>query len=334
MHSRIGITTDTVKDIVGSSGFARDLRDRVRSISGETAHVVISSESGAGKRFLASVIHGATFPSRGSSFVEMTPRTHEDEVRAILFGEDVRRVEGMLGRKVPELGDQGTLFIRNVHEFSIIGQTRIARFLIQSESGVANGKKWIRVIFAAPERSTTTRSRSVIDSLDKYLQKFTRIVLPPLRARQEDIPALVDFFLRTLLPHKTSLVVENDVMERMTRHAWYDNVRELKMVVEQGIQNSANGVFVLPESFVDEIALVTEMLTQLLDGKKSNLDALLTELEVAFLRRALVRTEFDRLKSAHLLGVSDLNMLYRLKKFRSQLLPLRNNGNSSKEPAG
>ncbi len=319
-----------MKGIIGSSVFARNLRDRVRSISGETAHVVVSSEPGAGKRFLASVIHGATFTNRSSSFVEMTPRTHEDEVRAILFGEDIRRVEGMLGRKVPQLGEQGTLFIRNVHEFSIIGQTRIARFLIQSESRGAIGKKGIRVIFAVPERATTSQSRSVIDSLDKYLQKFTRIVLQPLRDRQEDIPALVDFFLRTLLPHSTSLVVEDDVMERMTRHAWYDNVRELKMVVEGGIQNSANGVFVLPESFVDEVALVTEMLNQLLDGKRSNLDALLTELEVAFLRRALVRTEFDRLKSGQLLGVSDLNMIYRLKKFRSQLLPLRNNGNSGK----
>ncbi|MFN0156643.1 MAG: sigma 54-interacting transcriptional regulator [Bacteroidota bacterium] len=319
---------DALGEIAGTSAFAQDLREVVQTVSKTGEHIIISGDPGTGKRFIASVINTLTFRKSPGNLVGIAPQTHEDEVRAILFEEERRRIEGMLGRPVAVLGSRGTLVIRNVYEFSIIGQTRVARFLIQQESHATTKPSQLRVIFLVPSGWTPkSRQRAVIDSLDQYLRGFRQIVLKPLRTRPEDVPSLVEHFLRSLLgPNGKLPTVDEETMKQLTNHAWHDNVRELKIVVGEGLSRSSDGVFVLPDSFIDEVALVEGILKNILSGKKGKLELVLNELERALLRRALVRAENDRLKSAQLLSVSDLNLRYRLRKFRLQDIPIEQPG--------
>lgn len=314
-------TPPAAEPIIGTSPHAEALRQIVGTLSAASDNVLVIGEPGAGKRFLARCIHEQSFRPPRSLFVEVSLQTREEELRVILFNEERKKHEGILGHALPRLARRTTLFVRNIHEFSFLAQTRVARFLIQNEQTAAQAGEAVRVVFSLPHPwEEVVRGRQINDSLDTYCRRYMQILIPPLRNRREDIGAFVEFFLRRMTAGRPP-VVEAAAMTELRSLPYYDNVRELRQILAEALLETKEGTLALPELVRDEPAAVHTLLVNILEGRKSDLEAAMDGLEKALIRRAFLRCDLDRARAAGLLGITDINLRYRLKKFNLRYPP-------------
>jgi len=319
--SRNGSLPDPIDRLTGISDPYQKLRAELRDLSVSFSDVALVGEPGTGKKFVAKVLHDATFRGKEEAFLAVGPHVDDDELRVILFDEGRKRLEGVLGRSIPLLGRHGTLFLRNIHELSIISQTRLARFLIQRESRARFHDDHVRVIIAIQKSwDELVEGKTVIESLDNYIRRFHMVRLVPLRDRKEDIPVLVSELLREVCHGSDEVpTIDASIMQQLKDHSWYNNVQELKSVLRDAVQLSTGKSLVLAPTFLDEIACTRDLVNMILAGKKCHLEGELDRIEQTLIRRALTRTGYDRARAASLLGMSDLNLRYRLKKFNMEL---------------
>jgi DNA-binding NtrC family response regulator len=301
--------------ILGTSPGAEAMRHMVRLLAGRGENFLVAGEPGTGKRFLARQVHELSARSGRLPFVEITPRTPEGELRVIRVEEVRRKQEGMLGRPIPLLSPGGTLFIRNVHEFGFLAQSRIARFLIQHDQVPVLSERGVRVVFSLPaDRESLAPARPLNESLDVYCRRYEQLVLQPLRNRREDIPAYIGFFLTTMTAgHPPGVPAE--VMAELAALPYHDNVRELRYLLSEALHLNGETTLRLPGIVRDEPAAVQGLLTSILLGKKTDLESALYGVQRALIRRALLRCDQDLASAAELLGLSDINLRYRLRKF-------------------
>lgn len=288
--------------------------------------ILIQSEPGGGKHYYAGLIHSKSTQGRSGDFVELTARASDEELKAVLFNEDRKRCEGMLGRTLPYLDARSTLFINHIHEFSLINQTRISRFLIQNDPGSGVQGPKVRVILSTciPWQELL-RKRLVVESLDEQVRQFQVLVIPPLRDRREDIPAIVAGLLRWIASERGGrrILLKPDTLNQLIRHQWWDNVRELKMVLEDAARSSRNGSLILPARFFDEVERIKESIGTLQMGKTVRLGDVLGIVERTLIQRALMRSEFSLARSARLLGLTEQNLRYRIHKYNLHVPSLR-----------
>lgn len=270
-------------------------------------------EPGTGKSFLAGLLRPPEQPL--ARVITLSPHTPEDELRVVLFEEERRRIEGMLGRTLERLREGDVLLVRNPFRFAILGQTRLARFLIQHDPAARRQAGSVRVVFALcdPDDESGVPRRSV-ESLRTYVQSYPSVTIPPLRERREDIPHFVRHFLASDHPGHAHLTIQDEVMARVSSLPLPDNVREIRRLVHDAVAVSADGILRLPEQMLDEAAEVGEMVRAVLKGREVSLEKLLDGLERAFVRRALIRAGFNRSRAASLLGLTELHIRYRMKK--------------------
>ena len=299
----------------GSSPAAQHIRDQIERLAQTTSSIVLLGEPGVGKRFVARQIHARSRHQKGGSFVELLPDTSELELKAILFKEGRDRAEGVIRKPIPRIDARSTLFVRNVHEFSFINQTRLARFFIQND-GVEEDRATVRVILASSVAwSELVSQKMVVASIDHQTQKFAVLALPPLRERKEDIVELATEFLRRMgKGRRRDQLVEPAVLDKLKDHIWSDNVRELELLIQEAVHISPSGKLILPGTFFDEVEKLKETIEAIRFGKQCSLEEAVGTLEAALIQRALRRSGFDRQKASRLLGMNEKNLLYRIKK--------------------
>jgi len=307
--------------LVGTGKAAEALRSAAGALVSRDADIILTGEPGCGKGHFALYLHQRSTPGEGGTLVELTPSTGEDEIKAVLFGEDRKRLEGILGRSLPRLQERSTLLVRALQEFSFLGQSRIARFLIQNDAARRRGEAGVRVVVAGyDEPDEPATGRRVNESLVAYLRKFERLRIPPLRERTEDIPALVEHFLSGLTVGEAGPpVAGEDFLRQLAILPYPDNIRELRFLVEEAVRCSPGQNLRLPSMVFDETRLVRDLLEGLTRGKRVTFEESLGGLEKSLVRRALIRAGGDRTKAAALLGLSELNFRYRIKKFGIEL---------------
>jgi DNA-binding NtrC family response regulator len=303
-----------VKSIAGV--YAGSLQQRLEECASSRADLILAGEPGVGKRFFAEALHNAGSRKKQGGLLEISPDTSDDELRAILFNEERKRYEGILGREIPMLDRNSTLLIRNVTEFSLMNQMRIARFLIQNTPAQQNGSSRVRVILTtARQWDRVIEKRLIVDSLVEYSAGFEKWNIPPLRERVEDIPGLVQSILREVAfeTGKEPLQCPPETVRELQRHTWLDNVRELRFVVEEGASISEN-VLTLPAAMFGENEMVSEILETIRGGRRCSIELSLDFLEKSLVQRALIRHNFDLASASRSLSLTEQNLRYRMKK--------------------
>jgi DNA-binding NtrC family response regulator len=301
--------------LVGAGPAADTLRRAAERLAATTENAVVAGEPGTGKRFFAGYVHALRGGDPGRVIV-VDPSTAEEELRVILFDEERRRIEGMLGRAIDPLRGGDTLYVRSPSEFSILGQTRLARFLIQNTPPARNSASAVRVMFAlSAEGDSDPGSRRGVESLAAFLRASRRITVPPLRERREDIPLLTRHFLTTDHAARGPLSVDDRTMARLIELPYYDNVRELRHLLVDAVAGSADGELRLPAVIADEVEVVRGMVARILHGRSVPLESTLEALERALIRRALIRSGFNRSRAAAMIGLTELHLRYRIKKY-------------------
>ena len=232
--------------LVGRSDLMVELRSRVSRVAETSFTVLIEGESGAGKELVARELHFGSARRRGPFVPVNCAALVETLVEAELFGIEDRIATGVKARRGKfELAHQGTLFLDEVGDLSPNAQAKLLRVL-QDMSVERVGGQGARLIDARVVAATNRSLNSLVQTGRFRSDLFYRlsgveIFVPPLRARREDVPLLVDHFLGR---HRRarSLIVSPAAVEALMAYEWPGNVRQLGRVVERAVALTSSPV--------------------------------------------------------------------------------------------
>ncbi len=228
--------------IGGNLGSLKGVMENALLVSGQDSPVLLSGETGVGKELIANFIHRKSLRNN-MPFIKVNCGAIPDTlVDSELFGHEKGAFTGAVKQKKGrfERADKGTIFLDEIGELPLQAQVRLLRVLqgkvIERVGGTDIVPVDVRIIAAThrnlDEMVVTGRFR---EDLWFRLNVFP-ILVPPLRSRKMDIPALVDYFVeqksRELKLHDTP-TLSPDAMRRLTAYDWPGNIRELKNVIER-----------------------------------------------------------------------------------------------------
>ncbi len=226
--------------IVGQTDAMLEVLERITQMAPVNSNVLITGESGTGKELVARGIH-ALSPRRHKPFIAVNVAALADTLlESELFGHEKGAFTGAVAQRKGffELADGGTLFLDEIGEMPLATQAKLLRVLEQREFMRVGGEEPIRVdvrVVVATNRDLRRQVELGEFRRDLYYRlNVLHIELPPLRHRREDIPLLVDEFIRTTSrEHDLAPVdVTPEAMTLLIDHDWPGNIRELRNLVE------------------------------------------------------------------------------------------------------
>jgi len=232
---------DRTQTMVGESYGMRQLREQVAMAAPTNGRVLIHGENGSGKELVAGAIH--TFSARHAGpFVEVNCAAIPEElIESELFGHEKGAFTGALARRRGkfELADGGTLFLDEIGDMSLKTQAKVLRSLEEQAFERVGGKDTIKVdvrVIAASNRDLPALIRDGRFREDLYYRlNVIPIEVPSLRARKDDIPALVDRFIALFCAEngKRAKRLSTEALGYFLAYDWPGNVRELRNMVER-----------------------------------------------------------------------------------------------------
>jgi DNA-binding NtrC family response regulator len=298
-------------NIIGKSKPMQEVFELIRLVADSEASVLVHGESGTGKEMVASAIH---FNSRrrAKPYVRVSCASlPESLIESELFGYERGAFTGASERRIGrfEAASGGTLFLDEIGELPQSFQVKLLRVLQERKIERLGSNRSIDVdvrIVSASLRPLEEEIRIGRFREDLFFRVHTvAIHLPPLRDRREDIPLLVQSFLREFAEARQRQIdgFTDEVMELFERHTWPGNVRELRNVIERAVlfcKGDRITVDDLPATLRGE------------DGDRSprpsapvrSLHEAVEEAEIEAIRAALAATRGRRAEAAELLGIS------------------------------
>ena len=227
--------------IVGSSAPIRQVIERIERVAPTGSRILITGENGTGKELVARAVHRLS-PRSAKPFVEVNCAAIPSElIESELFGHVKGSFTGAFSDRTGrfEQADGGTLFLDEIGDMSAAAQAKVLRALqegvITPIGSARTVKVDVRVIAATNKRleDEITAGRFREDLL--YRLNVVPIEVPPLRARRDDIPQLVQHFVSQLAtePGLSAKKFSPAAIDRLRRHQWPGNVRELRNTVER-----------------------------------------------------------------------------------------------------
>jgi two-component system response regulator HydG len=297
--------TAPVTELIGRSPVMKKVTELIEMVAPTEATVLITGESGAGKEVVARAIHAAG-PRRYMPMVTIhCGSLTETLLERELFGHEKDAFTGALDRQKGkfEVADGGTVFLDEISEISLRTQTGLLRVLQEKEIVRVGGNQPIKVDFrciAATNKSLEALVKEGRFRPDLYywLRVFC-IELPPLRARREDIPLLVNHFLYQfcMATSRPTPQLSSDALEILMCHDWPGNVRELKNIVERALV-VRRGPEIRPDDFSFQFQT---------DETKGEMK--LEDVERVHIGRILRETHHNLSRAARILAI-DRNTLY------------------------
>src|SRR4026208_1259202 len=306
-----------LENIWGDSAALHEVLDTIRQVAPSSANVLIEGESGTGKELAAHAIHNLSRRNK-AKFVAvhcaaLSPQLLESE----LFGHEKGAFTGAYERRIGvfEQANGGTIFLDEVAEIDASTQVKLLRVMSEGRAFERVGGNQtlhadVRII-AATNKNLEQLVREGKFRDDLYFRlNVVRIVMPPLRARQEDIPILVRGFLRHFCKEnqKPLLELAPDAMDALLTYDWPGNIRELRTAIEHGVVIATGKQITLRELPVAVRQAATTKLpggvspTEAFGEKTSPLD--LHETERRLIAQALAATNGNVTAAAKKLGIS------------------------------
>ncbi len=306
-----------MEEIIGQSKHIQLIRQKIQQLSKTAENVVIVGERGVGKGIVARRIHDQSVHS-SEPFVSLDTRGVDDlELRSLI--QSVLTKREFANPKTSDHGNfhlsRGTsLALDGVDELSLPGQKH-AIDLIQGATDAGFGIR-LMLLLPAPVKQLLSEGK-LIAVFSDILRGWSSISIPPLRDRRDDIPLLVEHFVRRAAEelHLGELIIDINAVSLLVRREWKNNVQELKTFVEHALMLSDDKeTFTLPESLVDEQSELAGMLRRIDDGVGFALDRSMELIERRILERVLRKFEFNQSRTARFLKITEDTLRYRMKK--------------------
>jgi two-component system response regulator HydG len=307
-------------NIIGRSRSMQDLLETVAMVAPTEATVLLQGESGTGKELIANAIHQNS-PRRNHPFIKINcAALPETLLESELFGHEKGAFTGATSRRQGRfhLAHRGSILLDEIAEMSTTTQSKVLRVLQEREFEPVGSSETVKVdtrIIAATNKHLQEEVKANRFREDLYYRiNVVNITVPALRKRREDIPLLVDFFLKHYAEknHRHLKGVTPKAMDSLMRYGWPGNIRELENVVERAVI-MGRGDFITPQEFPSALKnLAPESMEdkQELPAGKS-----LREMEKAMILRTLEETGGNRTRTAEILGISRRTLQLKLKDY-------------------
>ncbi|MBB6176159.1 two-component system NtrC family response regulator [Anoxybacillus tengchongensis] len=246
---------DTLGFIVGMNKEMNDLLKLAYKIAKKNVNVLIEGETGTGKEVLAHFIHSASM-RYDQPFIGMNcGAVSETLLESELFGYEKGAFTGAVKEKkgIFEIAHRGTLFLDEIGEASLATQVKLLRVLETGEymrvGGETVRKTNTRIIAASHVNLAKAVEEKTFREDLLYRLDVVKLTIPPLRERLEDLPLLIDYFLKKL---NSSLSFSEESIAYMKQYHWPGNVRELFNVVKRAVTLAEGETSVIPPSYLPE----------------------------------------------------------------------------------
>lgn len=241
--------------IIGESKAIVEILEMVTTVAATDARVLITGENGAGKELIARQLHDGS-PRKSASFIEVNCAAIPSElIESELFGHEKGAFTGAVKKRKGkfELANGGTLFLDEVGDMSSDAQAKVLRALQENKITRVGGDKDIKVNVRIVAATNKDLRKEIMDGKfreDLYHRlAVIPIHVPSLNNRRDDIPLLVDHFLKLLADdHRVAVPeVDSKAMKLIVDANWTGNVRELRNVIERLIILTPSGMNISEE---------------------------------------------------------------------------------------
>jgi DNA-binding NtrC family response regulator len=304
--------------LIGRSEKLLTVLEMIDQLAPTDVSILIEGESGTGKELVANAIHQKS--GRGQrAFISVNCGALPKElIGSELFGHEKGAFTGASQQKQGrfELAHSGTLFLDEIAEMDFEAQVTLLRILEEGRFRRVGGTREIQVdvrVIAATNKSLQKQVGEGRFREDLFYRlNVVRMSLPPLRKRGEDVQLLAQHFLSTFSAkyHKPHIQFSPEVNARFVGYHWPGNIRELKNCIERAVilaKDPVIGLDLLPERIQQKSSLPG------VSGIAAGLS--LAEMEREMIRQTLERTGGHRKRTAQMLGISERDLYYKLKKY-------------------
>lgn len=301
-----------------------ELIKTARKMAKHKSTVLIVGESGTGKELMAKAIHLSS-PWASGNFVAINcGAIPENLLESELFGhtkgaftDAYRPKKGLF-----EEADGGSLFLDEVGELPLMLQVKLLRALQDEEIRRIGDTKSVKVdvrIIAATVRDLEADVREGRFRSDLFYRiNVLPIYMPPLRERRDDIPLLVDHFVKRCAKRlqKPIPIVEKAAMEKLLAYKWPGNVRELENVIERSMVLAESDIIKVDDLpiYVRESARPAS--SMIFDDDEISIKKATRSIEARLIRKALEKTGGNRSNAAKILELSHRALLYKIKEYK------------------
>jgi PAS domain S-box-containing protein len=227
------------QNIVGKTAPMQEVYDNILMAASNKNSVVITGESGTGKELVARAIHDLSERSKGRFVAVNCAALTETILESELFGHEKGAFTGATKTKegLINLSDGGTLFLDEIGDISLNMQTKLLRVLEGSGFTPVGGVKTVYPDFRLVTAMNNTFEKMLEESTMRqdfyYRICVIPIRLPPLRERKEDIPLLIDYFVKKSNSDSNNRVIPLKIQESLMEYDWPGNIRELQNVLHR-----------------------------------------------------------------------------------------------------
>jgi len=298
--------------IVGKSQAIRKVLEEIRMVAESDTTVLIRGESGTGKEVVARAIHATSLRRYMPIVVVNCGALAEGVLESELFGHEKGAFTGAHYRRKGklEMADGGTLFLDEIGDIGLKTQVDLLRVLEEKKICRVGGNTYLPVDF----RLVTATNKSLEEMVSEgtfredfyYRLNVYSISIPPLRQRTEDVPLLVDHFLRRFSNSMNKPVpsVSQEAMALLLGHDWPGNVRELQNAMERAVLISQGG------EIVPEALPFYSGASQPAGPGKS-----LAEAESVHIHKVLQESEWNISRAARLLQIDRVTLYNKMKRY-------------------
>jgi len=306
---------ENVEDLIGTSETMKDVLRQIESVAQTNSSVIITGESGTGKELVARAIH-ANSPRKFFPFVSVhCGALTESLLESELFGHEKGAFTGaMYNRKGRfEMADSGSIFLDEIATISTKMQVELLRVLESKTFVRVGGNKEIssdfRVICATNKDLKNMVEKGTFREDLYYRLNVVNIEIPPLRKRKEDIPLLVDYFIKKYCTsmNKPSATIDSSALKRIQEFNFPGNIRELENMIERAIV-VGNG----KKISLRDLPLEKAMLTTTAES--------LEDVEKAYVLQILNKYNWNISRTARALKVDRVTLYHKIKKYNLKLV--------------
>jgi two-component system response regulator PilR (NtrC family) len=313
-------------NLIGKSPKMQRVYELVEKVSQTKANVLITGESGTGKELVAKAVHFNS-ARKDRSFVTLNcGAIPENLLESELFGHMKGSFTGAIANKrgLLEMAEGGTLFMDEIGELPLPLQVKLLRVIQEREfkrvGGVEDIKVDVRIISASNQDLQQKVAHGSFREDLFYRLNVIQIKIPPLRERKEDIPLLVNHFVRKYSADTGKEIegISPEALELLLGYNFAGNVRELENMIERSITLETTSMIADRHirSYLNE-RMISKGIPPTLEIPEEGMDLnkVVEDLEKAFILKALEQTDGVKKKAAEILGMNFRAMRYKLAKY-------------------
>jgi len=310
-----------INSIISQSSKMEEVINLASRSAKSRATILINGENGTGKEVLARAIHYIS-NRKDKPFVAINiPALSENLLESELFGHEKGSFTGADKMKKGrfELADDGTLFLDEIGDMSVSTQIKILRVLQEHQFERVGGTESIEVdvrIISATNQDLEKKIKEGTFREDLYYRlNVVTIKIPPLRERKDDIPPLIEFFIDLYCKEndREKLEISKEAYDMLMKYNFPGNVRELENIIERAVVLTRGNLITLSDLPLHIRGFKEELSRPVLG--KGTLPEQVEAVEKELIYDALRESAGNQTKAGKLLGITERNLRYKLKKY-------------------